>query len=84
MNSKLIRIKWLPLLTLAVVGCASPQQPAAETPASQPAASEEGEHSMPDGSKMESHKHSESDTHTMPDGTVMPGHSHSESSGGEE
>lgn len=83
MNTKSMKSMCLPVLALAAIACASQTPPAAETP-SQPAAAEEGEHTMPDGSKMEGHKHGESDTHTMPDGTVMPGHSHSESSGGEE
>ena len=84
MNSNLVRFTVLPIVTLAAVACASQSQPAPETPASQPAAAEEGgEHMMPDGTSMEGHQHGETGTHTMPDGTVMEGHSHGDGSGDE-
>lgn len=78
------KLAFLSLLGLATAACASQTPPPAEMPASQPAGSEHGEHTMPDGSNMEGHKHGESGTHTMPDGTVMRGHSHGGSSGDEE
>ena len=84
MTSKITHFLSISVL-IAAAACASQPPAAAETPASQPAESEDSaEHTMPDGTKMKGHKHGESGGHVMPDGTAMPGHDHGDSSGGEE
>jgi hypothetical protein len=62
-----------------LVACGGSQAPA-ESPEASPAAESgstdtpgDGEHTMPDGTKMEGDTHGE---HTMPDGTKMEGHEH--------
>lgn len=74
----LVRTLGLLILTSVAVACAG-QSPEPETPASEPTGEEGGEHTMPDGTKMEGeHHHGDHSSHTMPDGTKMEGHEHPE------
>ena len=62
-------------LMLFSLACAGKSQPTPETPASQPAATESGgEHTMPDGTKMQGHKHDDASEQSMPN--TRPGGEH--------
>lgn len=55
----------------------APADPAAIAPA-QGDAPDDGEHTMPDGTKMPGDQHGDHGEHTMPEGTKMPGDQHGE------
>lgn len=70
----------LPTLIFVSVASACGSRPTPE-PAASAEAAEGGEHTMPDGTKMQGHDHHSEGSqaegeHTMPDGTKMKGHHH--------